>query len=111
MAAISSTTRKNRFFSSDNGGNGVAASNVGPSISGMVFCDENLNGVLDAADDIPAGAVVSLKNSGGSVIATATTGANGSYSFTGIAAGTYSVFVSTPAAGHLAGPINGGPKT
>ncbi|HMK59717.1 MAG TPA: SdrD B-like domain-containing protein [Dissulfurispiraceae bacterium] len=61
------------------------------SISGTVFLDENNNGVQNGADAGIAGVTIELLNSGGTVIATTTTDANGSYSFTNLQPGTYSI--------------------
>ncbi|MBX7186324.1 MAG: carboxypeptidase regulatory-like domain-containing protein [Vicinamibacteria bacterium] len=63
------------------------------TISGRFFSDANRNG----SDDTETGlqnVTVELVNSVGVVVGTATTAANGSYSFTGLPAGTYTVRVS-----------------
>jgi hypothetical protein len=65
------------------------------SISGAVVLacsgDSNLNN-----NEGLANVNVSLKNSQGSVVQTDTTDANGNYSFTGVAAGSYTVVVTPP---------------
>src|SRR5207248_2578232 len=69
-------------------------------ISGVVFCDNNLNGVLDSSgsgDTPESGAVVTLKL-GSTVVATKATDSGGAYSFTGLTAGTYTVTLTTPSA-------------
>jgi hypothetical protein len=71
------------------------------SFSGTVFCDTNLNGVLDAGDVREQGAVVTLAQ-GGTVVATKSTDASGNYSFAGLTPGTYVVSFTTPSSGHLA---------
>jgi uncharacterized repeat protein (TIGR01451 family) len=80
------------------GGGQVASSpnnnfaEVAPSsISGMVFLDQNNNGSKDLADTPIASVAIELLNAGGAVVATTTTDATGAYSFTNLAAGTYSV--------------------
>jgi hypothetical protein len=69
-------------------------------VSGTVYCDANLNGVLDSGETLDAGAVVSLL-SGNTVIKTATTGTNGYYQFI-VAPGTYTVKMTTPTSGDTA---------
>jgi len=61
------------------------------SISGTIFNDSNGNGVQDAGEGGLSGWKVQLLNSAGTVVATATTDANGNYSFTNLSAGTYRV--------------------
>jgi len=60
-------------------------------ISGMVFRDENNNGIQNGADTGLSGITIELLNNAGSVIATTATDTNGAYSFTGLAPATYSV--------------------
>ncbi|MFZ4621833.1 MAG: SdrD B-like domain-containing protein [Bacteroidota bacterium] len=60
------------------------------SVTGSVFNDANSNGVKDVGEAGLANVVVSLSGGG-----TSTSDANGSYSFTGVTAGTYTV--SAPA--------------
>ncbi|NJM39134.1 MAG: hypothetical protein HC845_15480 [Akkermansiaceae bacterium] len=84
----------------------------------MVFCDDNNDGVrdLDGADDVIgtsddepgiAGVVLGLFNAAGTTAIdnpniagtqnyVVTTDANGSYAFTGLAAGTYTLRIATP---------------
>jgi len=52
-----------------------------------VYVDANKNSMLDSGEAGIGGITVTLKNSSGNVIATTTTAANGTYSFTGLAAG------------------------
>ncbi|WP_337867469.1 SdrD B-like domain-containing protein, partial [Meiothermus sp.] len=66
-----------------------------PSISGTVYNDNNGNSSLDVGEPRLANVQVELLNSGGTVIATQSTDAQGNYTFTGIAPGTYTVRVST----------------
>ncbi len=66
------------------------------SISGTVFADTDLAGDLDAGEPRLAGVTVTLQNSAGSTVATTVTGADGSYSFTNLAPGTYTVVETQP---------------
>jgi protocatechuate 3,4-dioxygenase beta subunit len=62
------------------------------TISGMKFEDTNGNGVKDAGDNGLANWTIELdRDANGSVDATATTDANGNYSFTNVGPGTYRV--------------------
>ncbi|THH34197.1 hypothetical protein E4Z66_19550, partial [Aliishimia ponticola] len=60
------------------------------SLAGRVFCDENDNSLDDGEPGI-AGVTVQLLDASGAVVATTETGADGSYEFVGLDAGTYSV--------------------
>jgi hypothetical protein len=94
---------QNRIFDSSNGG-AVAPVAGGSDISGIVYCDANVDGLLDSGDSVLAGATLTLtgKTTGGTTVTQTTTSAtNGSYSFVNLAAGTYTVTETTPAAGHL----------
>jgi hypothetical protein len=68
------------------------------TIGDFVWNDTNGNGIQDAGEPGIAGVGLSLKNSAGSVVATATTNGAGGYSFTGLCAGTYTVTVTAPPA-------------
>jgi uncharacterized repeat protein (TIGR01451 family) len=52
------------------------------SIGDHTFLDTNRNGIQDAGEPALSGVTVTLKNSGGAVVGTATTDSNGFYSFT-----------------------------
>lgn len=69
-------------------------------ISGFVYDDLNANGVRDTGEPGIPGAQVSL--TGADTQGPVTTGADGSYTFTGLAAGTYNL-TSTEAAGFIDG--------
>ena len=71
---------------------------AGASISGRYFCDENDNDVDDGEPGI-SGAVVSLLDDAGNVVASTTTNGDGSYTFGGLAAGTYTVAFAADAEG------------
>lgn len=62
------------------------------SVSGRVFLDYNNNGVLNGSDHGIGGVTIQLKDSGGTVIRTTTTDAEGNYRFDDLPAGTYTVF-------------------
>jgi len=74
------------------------------SLSGRIFCDQNLNGVFDAGtDEALAGQTIMLTGTttgGASVSVSTTTGADGTYSFTSLQPGTYSLVEPEPA-GHV----------
>ncbi len=83
-------------------GTGIDAVNYGfgeraQSISGSVYVDANLNGVRDAGDTAIGGVTITLQRPDGSVVATTTTAADGSYSFAGIGPGDYVVVETQPA--------------
>ena len=61
------------------------------SLEGRVFCDENDNDIRDAGDGPVDNVKVTLLTAAGVVVATTTTAADGSYSFTGLDAGDYKV--------------------
>ena len=69
---------------------------TGSSIGDLVYFDANANGAYSAAsgDMGIASVTVVLLNSGGKVIASTVTDANGNYLFTGLPAGTYTVWVN-----------------
>ncbi len=83
----------------------TASANAGlykpASVTGTVFTDGNADGVQDNGDQGLAGITVNLLAANGSVIATTTTGANGSYSFTGVTPGSDTIQIVTPAGDHL----------
>ena len=66
-------------------------------ILGMVFEDANGNGVQDSGETSLSGVTIELRNSLGTVIATTTTNALGSYSFPNLAAGLYTIAETDPA--------------
>jgi protocatechuate 3,4-dioxygenase beta subunit len=86
---------------------GTAVVNAGeyaPStVTGTVFNDLNADGTQEAGDPGLSGQTVSLL-SGTTVVATTTTGAGGSYSFAGVAPGSYTVSV-TKLAGDTFSPV------
>jgi protocatechuate 3,4-dioxygenase beta subunit len=74
------------------------------SIGNFVFNDVNANGIQDATETGIPGATVLLTNPNGTTTST-TTDANGLYSFSNLAPGTYSVAFTTPA-GYNVSPSN-----
>ena len=83
--------------------------NNGLTIGNFVWNDLNNNGTQDAGEPGVAGVIVKLYADNntdgvadGTAIATATTDANGIYSFTGRVPGSYVVGITTPA-GYTAG--------
>ncbi len=76
----------------------VAPPTPGPNtISGLVVNDANANGVPDAGEAPLAGAVITLQNSVGQLIASAATGPDGSFVFGNLADGTYTLVETDPA--------------
>ncbi|MGH3372574.1 MAG: SdrD B-like domain-containing protein, partial [Nocardioidaceae bacterium] len=74
-------------------GNDFFAQQQDGSIAGAVYNDVNGNGVFDPGDSGVSGVIVSLS---GSVTGSTTTGAGGTYSFTLLPAGSYSVDYNEP---------------
>jgi uncharacterized repeat protein (TIGR01451 family) len=72
------------------------------TIGDTVFFDTNGNGVQNGGEGGISGVTVRLLNASGSVVATTTTGVNGSYDFVGVVPGDYTVEV-TDIFGALAG--------
>lgn len=79
----------------------ISVSLAPPSINGTVFQDTLGELLVDgaigsAANPALSGRTVRLFNAGGTQVATTTTAANGSYTFTGLQGGTYYVAVDAP---------------
>jgi hypothetical protein len=66
------------------------------SLSGTVYLDSNGDHTIDGGDGPLAGIVIRLVDAGGAVVATTTSAADGTYSFTDLAAGTYRVEMMVP---------------
>lgn len=98
--SVSVTTTTNENITTNNSDS--VTTNVDPltsSISGVVYIDENNNGIQDAGEDPFPGVTVTLTGTdalGNAVNATATTDANGAYQFANLAAGTYIVTQTQP---------------
>ncbi|WP_457664695.1 SdrD B-like domain-containing protein [Thiolapillus sp.] len=67
------------------------------TISGQVRLDVDQDGDLNDADGGIAGVTVELRDSSNNVVGTTTTAADGSYSFTGLSVGDYTVIETDPA--------------
>lgn len=65
------------------------------SLSGFVYVDSNLDGVMDGTDYVIAEAKVSLVKDG-TTVATVYSNADGSYNFGNLRGGTYSIKMETP---------------
>lgn len=75
----------------------------GQGVSGNVYVDVDLNGVNDGGDRPLANVTVELRTASGDLVATTTTGPDGSYSFGDVPAGDY-VVIETQPAGYGEGP-------
>ncbi len=65
-------------------------------LSGHVYFDHNCNCVFDTGDTPISGVTITLKDANGNVVGTTTTDANGFYSFTNLAPGSYRVEETQP---------------
>jgi hypothetical protein len=65
----------------------------GGTIGDAVWQDTNHNGIRDSGEPGVAGVHLALENAAGTVIATTVSAADGSYSFTNLPAGTYTVVI------------------
>ena len=77
------------------------------SLTGPVFTDTDGNGVDDGAGDPARAGVTVTLSLNGTTVATTTTGTDGTYSFTGLPAGTYTVTATTPAGTTATTPLTG----
>ena len=83
----------------------------GAEVRGFVYCDANNDGIKQAGDAGLAGVTVTLTGSndlGASVTATTTTGLDGSYAFTSLRPGNYSVSEPAQPTGKLDGKETAG---
>ena len=78
------------------------------TIGDLVFEDVNGNGLQDQGEPGIPGVTVNLKDAGGNVLATTTTGPNGNYTFTGLTPGTYVVGFVAPNGYAFTAPNVGG---
>jgi hypothetical protein len=84
------------------GRTGIDFGYVTASLAGTVYSDANRNGIYDAGDTPLGGVPVTLDDGGGAPL-TAVTAANGTYLFTQLFAGPYTVSVPATAKGQLLG--------
>ncbi|VTU00006.1 repeat domain protein : Cna B domain protein OS=Herpetosiphon aurantiacus (strain ATCC 23779 / DSM 785) GN=Haur_1649 PE=4 SV=1: Cna_B: CarboxypepD_reg: DUF11: Cna_B: Cna_B: CarboxypepD_reg: Cna_B: Cna_B [Gemmataceae bacterium] len=69
----------------------------GNGVSGTVYLDDNQDSVYQPAADRPlAGVTVTLRDAGGTTVGTTTTAADGTYSFTNLPAGDYTLTETQP---------------
>jgi hypothetical protein len=91
-------------------GAGTSGGGGTSSLSGYVYFDGNLTGVMDSGDVGLSGIVMQLQGTndlGQTVVLTFTTDANGFYHFDNLRAGTYSIFETTQPTGPAPGsPYN-----
>ncbi|MFZ1828568.1 MAG: SdrD B-like domain-containing protein, partial [Candidatus Competibacteraceae bacterium] len=66
------------------------------AVTGVVYQDSNGNSVQDPGETGLSGVTIELLDTNGNVVATATTGANGSYSFPNVTPGAYTVRETDP---------------
>ncbi|MFO1502612.1 MAG: SdrD B-like domain-containing protein [Steroidobacteraceae bacterium] len=76
---------------------GYTFGELGSSIHGVVFRDVSGNASREAGEPGIAGVTLTLRDGLGNVIATTTTASDGSYAFTGVPAGNYTVVETQPA--------------
>jgi uncharacterized repeat protein (TIGR01451 family) len=67
------------------------------TIANTIWDDVNGNGVRDPGEAGIAGVTVSLRNSGGNLVGTTTTDANGNFQFAGLPSGSYTVVITDTA--------------
>lgn len=99
--------------------NQIGVTLVNQNITGRDFLDDGYLGMIagtvrsdiqnDGTPDLPvAGVTIRLRNSGGTVIATTVTLSDGSYSFTGVPPGSYSIAQTQPVGYLSVSDIDGG---
>jgi large repetitive protein len=98
-AAYGSTTANTIASLNVPAGANVTDQNFGEkasSIAGRVYMDTDANNAFTAGEGGVGLVTVTLKNAAGTTIATTTTASDGTYSFTGLGAGTYTVVETQP---------------
>ncbi len=85
------------LYNTYTGLNGSDVNNIGTpgSIGNLVFQDANANGIYDTGDDGLENVTVYLTDSNGDTTASETSGADGSYLFSNIFSGTYTLYINT----------------
>ncbi|MEO1366004.1 MAG: SdrD B-like domain-containing protein, partial [Acidobacteriota bacterium] len=81
------------------------------SVDGLLWRDADLDGVRDGGEPRISGVTVELFNDGGASRGTTLSAADGSYSFTGLAAGSYYVSFSAPTGFYLTAQDQGSDDT
>ncbi|HEX4794572.1 MAG TPA: SdrD B-like domain-containing protein, partial [Humisphaera sp.] len=102
-AVFTDTDGNNLNANDQNNANERVTVNALPgSITGTIFCDNDLNNTYGSGDIVEPGAIVTLYNSANVAIATATSNSSGVFSFPNLAPGTYTLKLTTPSSGHTA---------
>jgi hypothetical protein len=79
------------------GGSGGDGQLLPGAVNGIVWKDQNGNGIRDATEPGLANVLVSLYTANGTLVATATTDANGNYTLPAVPLGNYYINFSQPA--------------
>lgn len=79
------------------GATGYLFGELGQSITGRAWLDSNRNGVLDSNEQGITAVTIELRDGANALIATTVTAADGSYNFTSVPAGNYSIIEQQPA--------------
>ena len=87
-------------------GNGTSPSDG--VIGDMVWLDNNGDGIQDAGEDAMAGITVTLYDSGDNALGSVVSGADGAYTFEGLASGDYYLTFTNPPVGFELSPLNQG---
>ncbi len=87
-------------------GNGTSPSDG--VIGNMVWLDNNGDGIQDAGEDALSGVTVTLYDSGDNSMGSTVSGSDGSYSFTGLAAGDYYLTFTNPPNGFVLSAMDQG---
>ncbi len=77
-------------------------------IGNRVWLDNDGDGLQDAGEDAMAGITVSLYDSGDNLLGSVVSGADGSYTFEGLASGNYYLTFTNPPSGYALSPVNQG---
>jgi len=93
-------------YSFDIQGNGTSPSDG--VIGNLVWLDNNGDGIQGAGEGTIAGVTVSLFDSGDNALGSGLSGADGSYSFEGLASGNYYLTFTNPPTGYVLSPLNQG---
>lgn len=97
-----SYTAQHRLLGAANGGTQPAGS---ATVTGLVFYDNDGTGTFEAGDSVIDGAPVTIVNTATDSQESTTTSSGGTYSFTGLQAGTYTVTVTLPDSSTLSSSV------